>query len=149
MGKKLDPKFLLPERECTKCGKVKKSEEFGKGQYRCKMCINERYKKIGRTQEEKEASKRRQKENWAKNRQFVWDFLKEHSCIDCGESDPVVLHFDHKDPTTKYKGVAHLKKQAQKTLIAEMEKCEVRCANCHRRKTSKERNWYKAKYEMV
>ena len=74
------------------------------------------------------------------------DYLRANPCVDCGERDIVVLEFDHVRGEKKYNlsqmtsgafGVA--------TIQAEIEKCEVRCANCHRRKTAKDQGWRTAK----
>jgi L-lysine 2,3-aminomutase len=60
--------------------------------------------------------------------------------LDCGEADPVVLEFDHVTGV-KEAAVAELVQRAVSLarLIAEVEKCEVRCANCHRRRTARYR----------
>lgn len=74
-------------------------------------------------------------------RPFVRQYLLEHPCVDCGEADPIVLEFDHRDRTTKRFNIsryASSRTMKAETLLAEMEKCDVRCANCHRRKTVKE-----------
>lgn len=65
---------------------------------------------------------------------FILEYLKNHHCVDCGESDPIVLEFDHiKD---KYKEISKLiRGNSFQKLKDEIVKCEVRCANCHRRKT--------------
>lgn len=75
--------------------------------------------------------------------QHVWDFLKEHPCVDCGETDPVVLEFDH--VRDKIQVISKLMKNGNciETINKEIEKCEVRCANCHIRKTTKQFNWWK------
>ena len=78
-----------------------------------------------------------------RNARFVRDYLLRHPCIDCGETDPIVLHFDHvrgKKEGNISKGV-HTAWSLEK-LALEIEKCEVRCANCHLRKTAKEFDWY-------
>lgn len=78
-----------------------------------------------------------------KNRGRVLEYFLSHPCIDCGEGDPLVLEFDH---------VRGVKKGDVCTLLAhntgwarleeEIGKCEVRCANCHRRKTAREQGFY-------
>lgn len=78
-----------------------------------------------------------------RNMQFVVDFLKMHPCIDCGEPDPVVLEFDHmKDKIVSVTTLVG-KCCSIETIKLEIEKCEVRCANCHRRKTALQLSWYK------
>jgi len=75
-------------------------------------------------------------------KKIIVSYLKA-GCIDCGEKDPVVLDFDHfKDK--KY-NIANLMKRSGSLLVLEDEikKCEVRCANCHRRKTAKDFNWWR------
>jgi hypothetical protein len=71
----------------------------------------------------------------------VFHYLTEHPCVDCGESDPVVLEFDHKATEVKRLAVAQMveRRYAWEAIAAEIAKCDVRCANCHRRKTSRQR----------
>ena len=70
----------------------------------------------------------------------VFDYLREHPCVDCGEADPVVLEFDHRDAATRMLYVAQMieRRYAWVKIQAEIEKCDVRCANYHRRKTSRQ-----------
>ena len=70
-----------------------------------------------------------------RNLLFLLDYLSEAPCVDCGEMDPVVLDFDHVG--AKRAGVVQLadREAALAVLKEEIAKCEVRCANCHRRRT--------------
>jgi len=78
----------------------------------------------------------------SRNRELITAYLLAHPCVDCGESDLRVLEFDHVRPD-KVSSVSRLAAQAVRweRVLAEMEKCEVRCANCHRRKTAKQFGW--------
>jgi hypothetical protein len=59
--------------------------------------------------------------------------------VDCGETDPLVLDFDHVDRTTKSREVSwFIRRRDLVGLAAEIAKCEVRCANDHRRKTARD-----------
>ena len=71
-----------------------------------------------------------------RNIAFVNEYLSTHPCTDCPESDPIVLEFDHVRGK-KYKEVSDMAQKAYslKTIQEEIAKCEVRCANCHRRVT--------------
>lgn len=70
-------------------------------------------------------------------RAWVTSYLKEHPCVDCGEDDVIVLEFDHRPGVEKKFnfGDACNRGAAISTLKSEAEKCDVRCANCHRRIT--------------
>lgn len=78
-----------------------------------------------------------QKRHRLKVRAKLFDFLSTQSCIDCGERDPVVLEFDHRDQKKKFKIVAKMLSghYSWQSVKREIEKCDIRCANCHRRKT--------------
>ena len=73
----------------------------------------------------------------------VLEYLLENPCIDCGESDPIVLEFDHREGTEKIYAVTQMISHncGLKKIFAEIEKCDVRCANCHRRKTALRRGY--------
>jgi HNH endonuclease len=66
---------------------------------------------------------------------YLLDYLRRTPCIDCGEQDPVVLDFDHIG--VKHSGVVQLAGRdcSIVSLEREIAECEVRCANCHRRRT--------------
>ena len=78
------------------------------------------------------------------NKRRVLDHLLLHPCVDCGEADPIVLEFDHQ--RDKVSGIAQLLHAHVKwgVIAAEIKKCEVRCANCHRRRTAIRGGWFRA-----
>ncbi len=65
-------------------------------------------------------------------------FFRTHPCLDCGETDPVVLEFDHIGEKRFNIGEALLSRTWQ-AVVEEIEQCEVVCANCHRRRTARRR----------
>lgn len=73
-------------------------------------------------------------------RAYVTNYLLTHPCIDCGESDIVVLDFDHVRGE-KYNNISNLVLQhrSMEKLKEEILKCDIRCSNCHRRITHKRR----------
>ena len=68
-----------------------------------------------------------------RNKDFVFNYLSEHPCVDCGEGNPIVLEFDHIS-NDKFKEISNLVQEAYslERIKLEIAKCEVRCANCHR-----------------
>lgn len=81
----------------------------------------------------------------AENLRLLLHYLRAHPCVDCGEADPIVLDFDRRDPIPKRVAVSKLVWRSTWAYIeAEMAKCDVRCANCHRRRTAVEFGWRKA-----
>ncbi len=72
-----------------------------------------------------------------KVRKMLLEFLSSKACIDCGENDPIVLEFDHKSPNKKFKYISNMLSghYSWESVLKEIKKCEIRCANCHRRKT--------------
>ena len=78
-----------------------------------------------------------QKRHRIKVREKLFGFLSQQKCIDCGENDPIVLEFDHTNQNKKFKQISTMLSghYSWESLSREIEKCEIRCANCHRRKT--------------
>lgn len=84
----------------------------------------------------KAQSRDRMRRNRSTIRAFILDYLKTHPCVDCGETNPVVLEFDHVRGEKYFNiGRASTHNISLPRLEAEMAKCDVRCANCHRKRT--------------
>ncbi len=131
-------------RACTKCGELKPLDAFPpvrrgepKLQTWCRECFAEANARNYRKNHERERARiyRYVTERRAEVGQKIIDYLREHPCVDCGERDIVVLEFDHIGDkvadVSAYAGGG----RTWARVKAEIEKCEVRCANCHRRKT--------------
>jgi hypothetical protein len=84
-----------------------------------------------------------------RNRDFIREYLLGHPCVDCGETNPALLEFDH--VRDKFKEVSKLVtwSVSLETLAAEIAKCEVRCVNCHLRRTAQQLGWRKAREAPV
>lgn len=136
-------------RQCSKCGIERPLEQFprrpdrpsgrgtaclpcrreyGRGHYRGKLSYY-----LAKAHRVRQAHKQ-------KNYEQLIAYLRSHPCVDCGEPDIRVLQFDHLDPSTKVDNVAALVREVSWTrVLKEIGKCVVRCGNCHRRKTVRER----------
>jgi hypothetical protein len=71
---------------------------------------------------------------------WVIEYKLSKGCADCGyNTHHVALDFDHRPGTEKVRDIksgAHL---GWKALLAEIDKCDVVCANCHRIRTANRR----------
>ena len=87
-----------------------------------------------------ECRRRYKRERRARMKALVAEYLTIHPCLDCGEADPDVLDFDHRNPAKKVKSIADILAGALgiRVLETEITKCDIRCANCHRRKHARE-----------
>ncbi len=111
----------------------------------CKTCNAARSRDYYRRNREKHIKdvgrdKRRYIE---RNRQVALEHLFANPCIDCGETRPIRLDFDHVSGDKKAT-ISRLVTQGVglKQLQAEIAKCVVRCAGCHREKTAVELGWW-------
>jgi hypothetical protein len=70
-----------------------------------------------------------------RNYAFIFEALRS-GCVDCGESDLVVLDFDHRDHKNANVSTLARRECSLAKLQREIDLCDIRCANCHRRKTA-------------
>lgn len=121
-------------RECVVCGERFTPESRGKPRDTCSD-------KCQRVTPEGYAAVQRAKDRMtAKRRALVSEIKLERGCIDCGyNKHPAALDFDHKPGVEKVGDISQLILGGFDVLMAEIEKCEVRCANCHRIKTTERR----------
>lgn len=80
----------------------------------------------------------------------VAKYLKSHPCLDCGETDIIVLDFDHTSQD-KLDDISSMITRALKweTILAEIRKCDVVCSNDHRRRTMKRGNHFRYQYALL
>lgn len=99
------------------------------------MYYTEAVKEYRRSEKYKTYRREYRQRKSLKFQSFVWE-LKRKPCVDCGiQYKPWQMDFDHlKD---KHRKVSNTKEYAEETILKEIAKCELVCANCHRDRTYK------------
>lgn len=137
-------------KRCSRCGETKPITEFNyrrkpKRQPFCKACNSAYLKEHYRKNREYYLLKARRNQIRVRSevRRRILEHLQNHPCVDCGETDPIVLQFDHVRGTKRLE-VSRLIHMgfSWDVVAAEIAKCDVRCANCHVRKTARDRGWF-------
>jgi hypothetical protein len=65
------------------------------------------------------------------------EYKLKHGCADCGfNDDPDALTFDHRDERTLSFRISQRAGRSAGVVWAEVDKCAVRCANCHAKRTA-------------
>lgn len=59
---------------------------------------------------------------------------RSQGCIRCGEKHPACLDFHHRNgKLNKLGNIGQIRRYSFPRILAEIEKCDVLCANCHRK----------------
>lgn len=67
-----------------------------------------------------------------KVKDYIKGVLLSEPCKYCGEKDPVVKQFHHRRPEEKMFNIGNAwHTQGMESVVVEMDKCDVVCANCH------------------
>lgn len=137
-------------KRCAHCHEWKDENEFafsnrllGTRQKHCRTCMSAFNKaSYQRTDKSQKLGNRKRRTELAK--QYVWDYLSTHPCVDCGEADPIVLEFDHVNGVKKL-AVTQMVSDGYSLEVtqAEITKCVVRCKNCHWRRHYNEGGWFR------
>lgn len=127
-------------KRCCTCKEIKDIEEFscknkkkGIRNSKCKSChrkyVREHYAN------NKEMYTERNKRNTKIIKEWFEDFKSTLSCVRCGEDHPATFDFHHRNPNDKELeiGNAVANRWTIPRIMKEIEKCDILCANCHRK----------------
>lgn len=144
--------YYVMQKKCVKCGKTKPVSEFNfKNKKldlrngRCRLCT--RVEIMAAYYKNRPYYLQYRAQLNLRNRQKIantlYSYLSAHPCVDCGLDDPIVLEFDHVYGK-KLMAVSSMVRRGYplKKILDEVKKCQVRCANCHARKTAKDFKYY-------
>lgn len=125
------------KKRCARCGRPKRKTEFNSHSSYCKPC-QKVYRKGYQERNADEYRKARLQRRAELNAFVVETFKKGKPCVDCGLSfNPWVMDFDHRVAAHKSDGISKLINRCVplERIVAEIQKCDLVCANCHRDRT--------------
>lgn len=144
-------------KKCNRCNQEKNDECFawkvkskGTKNSFCKECRNlytqDHYKRNKQQYQVRirKYDKKRKKELFDK----LLLYLSDKSCKVCGESDIRVLEFDHRDRNEKEDSIYKLVSVgcSWKKILTEIDKCDILCANCHKKRTNIQFGMYRQRF---
>lgn len=123
---------------CTKCNTSKSFTDFGRNvtkadgyNYWCKLCAKDYY------HNNKETARDYARSNRAKLAEELKIVKENKPCADCGVIYPhYAMDFDHVAGEKSF-NMSTSRSVSRTRFYAELEKCEIVCANCHRGRTYK------------
>ena len=131
--------YVIMTKRCWKCKQIKSKNKFYSQTSCCKQCSmirsTERYEKYS----EQILQRRRQEVIKAKKKIIK---MLGGKCRKCGISDYQVLEFNHIDASKKGKVSGAYSRIKDWNKNIKINNLELLCANCHRKYTWKQRNWY-------
>jgi hypothetical protein len=128
----------MQKKKCSRCEETKIISDFnrrGKGyQGYCRDCSNivKKQHYLNNKQDYINKAKKVRK----KTKDTIADIKAKAGCLYCEESHPACLDFDHRDPEEKLFGICEgiASGYSIKKLLKEIDKCDVVCSNCHRKR---------------
>lgn len=135
---------------CRDCEIEKKLEEFDYRKDRssysntCKPCRRQKMKQHYNNNKQYYIDKAKVNGDkvYKECRDYIIGYLRNNPCVDCGQQDIEVLEFDHRDRSTKLGSVGDFCKISLNKVKEEITKCDIRCANCHVKKTRRQLGWW-------
>lgn len=127
-------------KRCRVCDNDLPVDAFAPRRAKCRDCWRAQERARYQRSTDWEMRRVKQKAKYERAKAIVLE-IKKNPCADCGGTfPPYVMHFDHRDPSQKRFSVSTLTGAGHiKSLLAEIEKCDLVCANCHAIRTHHQR----------
>jgi len=128
---------------CGSCGLELPAAAFNRAgaglQHWCRECFRDYFRRRGEKHIRQVSVARGRRVTATRARMAA--YLATHPCVDCGECDPAVLDFDHVGEKRELVSALVARAAPWPRIEEEIARCEVRCANCHRRVTARRAGW--------
>jgi hypothetical protein len=140
------------QKQCCSCKEIKETSEFNKNKYKkdglqtqCRECSHKKFRDYyhKNLERQKTITIARSKRNKTLTKEKIFKLLANSACAKCGEKDPLVLEFNHLGNKEKDISLMVAHNLSWARIEKEISKCEVLCANCHKRYTHQQQNTYR------
>lgn len=137
---------------CSTCNQRRRPNSFhwrdkkkGIKHVRCKFCQKKATREHHISEGYREKKRILKRIRIDRNRNYIIDYLKENPCVNCGETDIILLEFDHISTETKriILSEAVCTGYSLNYIKEEISNCQVLCVSCHRKKTARDHGNYK------